>query len=222
MKALLRIAIAIAMVFTMSAGALAATNSADYEAKFVGLKESYGAGESIKLTVETKTAGQIVNAKYLVKAIIGSDKDKITSLRTTHSKSKSTYTTTGYFKPSAPGVYILAFTATHKSAAGEKKIEINKTLSITNPNKISMNVTPNTVNVKKGKELPILITYSSKYTPKFTYSTAVTELYTKRVNNENKKVVLFKADKVGKFTIKVTAANKYDTVSETVEIVVTD
>ncbi|AWX57961.1 MULTISPECIES: hypothetical protein [Brevibacillus] len=222
MKTLLRIAIALAMVLTMSSGAFAAPNPAAYEAKFVGLKETYNAGESIKLSVETKTAGQITDAKFLLKTIGGNDKDKITSVRTTHSKTKATYTTTGYLKPTSQGIYLLAYQATHKSLEGEKKIELIATLSIKDPNKITLNVTPNTIHVKKGKEVPILITYSSKSTPQFTYSTQVTELYTKRVGNENKKVVLFKAEKAGKFTINVTAKNKYDEVSEAVEIVVSD
>ncbi|MFS0553416.1 hypothetical protein [Brevibacillus sp. 179-C9.3 HS] len=222
MKTLLRIAIALAMVLTMSSGAFAAPNPAAYEAKFVELKGSYNAGESIKLTVETKTAGQISDAKFLVRTIGGNDKDKVTSVRTTHSKTKATYTTTGYLKPTSKGIYLLAFQATHKSFEGEKKVELTATLSIKDPNKITLNVTPNTIHVKTGKEVPILITYSSKSTPTFTYSTPVTELYTKRANNENKKVVLFKAEKAGKFTINITAKNKYDEVSEAVEIIVSD
>ncbi|MCM3144992.1 hypothetical protein [Brevibacillus sp. MER 51] len=223
MKTFLRFAMAIVLLFTLSGNAFASQpiDPKGYVTKFTSLKESYSIGERVKLTVNTQTGGELTNVVFKVASVGGdSINNAITSVQTTYRKSNATYTTTGNLTLSSEGVYFVQFQAKLKLKDGEITIKETATIEILNPNKITMTVTPGSVHVKKGTEVPILINYSSKYTPKFTYNTKVTELSTTRTSNGNKKVILFSADQAGEYMLTIEAKNKYDAVSDTVKIIV--
>ncbi|MGG4454889.1 hypothetical protein [Brevibacillus porteri] len=223
MKTFLRFAMAFVLLFTLSDNAFASQpmHPKGYVTDFTGLKENYNIGDRVKLTVTTQTGGELTNAVFRVASVGGdSINDAITSVQTTYRKSNATYTTTGYLTLSSEGVYFVQYQAKLKLKDGEITIKETATIEILNPNKITMTATPGSVHVKKGTEVPILITYSSKYTPKFTYSTKVTELYTTRSSKGNRKVILFSADQAGEYKLTIEAKNKYDAVTDTVKIIV--
>ncbi|HZG14031.1 MAG TPA: hypothetical protein VE710_03315 [Candidatus Bathyarchaeia archaeon] len=219
MKQLFKMLLVLTMLLSMAgtAWATAPTDPESIEVEFKSLKDSYSVGEKIKLTVETKVGGTFKDIKLQVLPIVGGDEDdEIKNIKTTGSKSK--YTTTGYLTPSKSGLYMIAVTASMTS--GSKVIEAEKSavIDVKDPKKITLTVTPGDAEIDLGQEIPVLITYSSKSSVKFTYSEKVTELASKKVNGVYKKVVLFKPDEKGTHSLKVTAESKYDKVSETIEV----
>jgi len=222
MKQMMKVLLVLTMLFSL-AGTAWASEPMDpqlLKVEFKGLKDSYSVGEKIKLTVETTVGGEFQDIKLQVLPVIGGDADdKIKSIKTKGSKSK--YTTTGYLTPSAPGMYVVAATAKMISGDDEEKVieaETKVAFEVKDPKKISLGVTPGDAEIQLGQEIPVLITYSSKSSVKFTYSEKVTELASKKVNGVYKKVVLFKPDEKGTHSLKVTAESKYDKVSETIEV----
>lgn len=221
MKILCKLLLAMTMLFAFSGMTFAKPSPDSYHIEFVQLKEAYDAGDKIKLAVETVTSGDTSHFKLSVEPVEGGNrKDKVTDVETSYKKSTFKYTTTGYLTPSSPGTYLVTYQAKHRSFAGEKLLEATTLLTIKNPNEITMQVSPDVATVSLGKEVPLLITASSRAPLSFTYPEGVTELYTEQVSNIYKKVVLVKADKKGEFTIKIKARSKYDSKTETVKVIV--
>jgi|GEM_PF-3824534 len=219
MKQLLKVLLVLTMMFSLAGTAWAAapSDSESIEVEFKSLKDSYNVGDKIKLTVETTVGGTFKDIKLQVLPIVGGDEDdEIKNIKTTGSKSK--YTTTGYLTPSKSGLYMIAVTASMTSGSKVIEAEKNAVIDVKDPKKIALTVTPGDAEIDLGQEIPVLITYSSKSSVKFTYSEKVTELATKKVNGVYKKVVLFKPDEKGTHSLKVTAESKNDKVSETIEI----
>ncbi|WP_134685734.1 hypothetical protein [Brevibacillus migulae] len=219
MKQLWKVLLVLTMLFSLAGTAWAAApaDPESIEVEFKSVKDSYSVGEKIKLTVETTVGGTFKDIKLQVLPIVGGDEDdEIKNIKTTGSKSK--YTTTGYITPSKSGLYMIAATASMTSGSKVIEAEASAVLDVKDPKKITLAVTPGDAEIQLGQEIPVLITYSSKYSTKFTYSEKVTELASKKVNGVYKKVVLFKPDEKGTHSLKVTAESKYDKVSETIEV----
>ncbi|MED4782971.1 hypothetical protein [Brevibacillus choshinensis] len=221
MRLLFKIALLCTVLFisTVSGSALAVPNPASYGVQFVGMQESYNSGDKIKLTVETRTSGDLSDIQFKVLPIAGGNSDgDVTSVKTTYNKKKYTYTTTGYFKPSSVGFYTIGFQATHNSFEGTKKIEVTTMIQVKNPNELTMSVSPHQSIIAVGQELPILITYNSKYKVTFEYSEPVTELITKKADGVYKKIILYKATESQKYNITITATQSKikDVKSETI------
>lgn len=206
MKRLLIFAILFATLFAFSGKSLAGPSPEAYHVEFIGMKEFYNVGDSIKIKVETATAGKITDVQLQVLPHTDSNKaNEVTSLRTTHNQKKSTYETIGFFKTRTVDSYTVLFQATHDSFAGPKQIEASIIIHVKDPKQLIMHVSPHVSKVSVGQEVPILITYSSKYKVDFRFSEPVKDLMTLKGDGVFKKIVLFKAGEAKEYKLLITA-----------------
>ncbi|MDR7315929.1 hypothetical protein [Brevibacillus nitrificans] len=230
MKSFVKIFMALVLAFGLSiagagaANASGATNEsepagspAQIKPEYQGLPSTMEAGKKYKLTVNTEYVGELeLEGKF---SFLNSNGEKVENVKTTLSRTKKYYTTTGYFTPKAEGTYLILFGLKQKNAKGEiVEAYLAEGLKVIDKNKINLTVSPNQITAKLGEEIPVLVTYNSNVTTKLEFNQKVTELGSSRKSGVYRKVFLWKPEKKGEYTLKVKASQtRYDRV-ETKEI----
>lgn len=226
LKSLAKLILAMVMAFGFTFAANSTANAAeatDSAAKpkpeFVNFPSTLEVGKKYKFTVNTDSVGTLESeGKFF---LLLSSGEKIEKVKTTYSKSKKYYSTTGYFTPKAEGQYILLYSIKQKNAAGEiVEGQLEKSFRTVDKNKINLTVSPNAINAKLGEEIPVLVTYNSNITTKLEFNEKVTELGSSRKSGVYKKVFLWKPEKKGEYTLKVKATQSRTDRVETKEITI--
>lgn len=170
---------------------------------YVDFPSAMEVGKKYKLTVRTDYIGELEgDPKFFL--LIGDG--KVESVKTTYSRTKKYYTTTGYFTPKAEGSYILLFGIKQKNSSGEiLEGNLEKGFKTVDKNKINLTLSPNEITAKLGEEIPVLVTYNSNITTKLEFNQNVQELGSSRKNGIYRKVYLWKPEKAGEYTLKVKA-----------------
>ncbi|QRG65523.1 hypothetical protein [Brevibacillus choshinensis] len=235
MKSLLKLMMAFVMAFgisfvgysaadaseasDVSEASEASTTAGQLKPEFVDFPSTLEVGKKYKITVNTDSVGSLESEGKFFFLI--SNGEKIESVKTTLSRTKKYYTTTGYFTPKSEGQYILLYAIKQKNAAGEVvEGNLEKSFRTVDKNKINLTVSPNVINAQLGEEIPVLVTYNSNITTKLEFNQKVTELGSSRKNGVYKKVYLWKPEKKGEYTLKVKATQSRTDRVETKEITI--
>ncbi|MDF2683138.1 MAG: hypothetical protein K0R47_4328 [Brevibacillus sp.] len=226
LKSLLKIMIAFVMAFGISLVGNSAANASETSTTADQLKPAYvnfpstlEVGKKYKLTVNTDAVGSLESEGKFFFLI--SNGEKMENVKTTLSRTKKYYTTTGYFTPKAEGQYILLYGIKQKNAAGEiVEGQLEKGFKTVDKNKINLSVSPHVITAKLGEEIPVLVTYNSSITTKLEFSQKMQELGSSRKNGVYKKVYLWKPEKKGEYTLKVKAIQSRTDKVETKEITI--
>ncbi|GED57898.1 hypothetical protein ABER61_19775 [Brevibacillus formosus] len=160
---------------------------------FILPEQKLKVGEKIKFTVHTPYKGIIrEDAKFLFFSFNSVDTtQKVEKVRTIHDRKKGMYVTTGYFTPRKEGTYTPFFFLEMYDKEKDEDISGSGVIKfdvIANP-KIETSLSPQTITIKLGDEIYLLLTYqatgmdSAKFSREYNYD--VTEI-NEEYDEENK------------------------------------
>lgn len=207
----------IVMLFSFTGSAFAVSSNDTIDINFKALSSKYNIGDTVSLKIET-TAKQTIQS-IEVNVVLPNGSNKSLTTRTSNSK-KSTYTTTGTYKPESEGTHTLTVKVTEKDSNGNIHTgEGSQSFTVKNPDKFSIiSITPKGATITLGEEIPLLITYQSKTSVKFTLDKTIKEVTTFKDGGVYKKLLLLKPTKTGENEIKILGKNKYNSDLKVVKV----